>query len=514
VRAFWRICFTTSPARHDRSSPHARRRSAPSGSRRAPDRRLRGTARDLADADVLDAAHGRDPRPRVLHRPTQLRELSLVEAHEAHGDEVDGDGIGPGDHGAERDVRRRQRSLALAGEDAVDDRQHGPHRRRRVEMEPRPVAVIEAAIEVAAHPPGRAVAVPVAAADELIAARGGLDAAVGAEQAAEQAAGEQGPRDLGRAAAQAIDEAALGELVAALADGAEAVVGQPVLVAVDADEVLEGQRHAGLLVGLQLGEVDDEVGGQHGLGEEIGVAAAAVLRRRRAGIVVGAAEAVRVEARAREEALVAEVDGAVAGGIAGQALSVDDDAVLEDDGLAAQVDDLELAAEDLVVVVDDGVEARDGADLLEVAVHLGCFGDGDAAVGTGGEEGVVGDGAEDRAVGDDALDGSAAAVRGGVPVPDQVGLEDDALAGADERADRVPVGGAEARGVETEAMQGGADRGVDLVDGAALGGALPEQSLELGVVPCPGPTARRARRIPAGNGRARRGSSNHSAGFS
>jgi hypothetical protein len=92
------------PARRDRSSPHARRRSAPSGSRRAPLDGLRGAALDLADADVFDAAHGGDARARVLHRPTQLLELSLVEAHEAHGDEVDGDGIGPGDHGAERDV--------------------------------------------------------------------------------------------------------------------------------------------------------------------------------------------------------------------------------------------------------------------------------------------------------------------------------------------------------------------------------------------------------------------------
>ena len=50
----------------------------------------------------------------------------------------------------------------------------------------------------------------------------------------------------------------------------------------DADKILERQGHAGLLVGLELWQIDDEVRGQDRFTEQIGVAPATMMLRRRA----------------------------------------------------------------------------------------------------------------------------------------------------------------------------------------------------------------------------------------
>ena len=64
---------------------------------------------------------------RVAHRLAELRDALLVEAHEAHGDEVERDRVGGGQDHAERHVARRERPLALAGHDAVDHGEDGAH---------------------------------------------------------------------------------------------------------------------------------------------------------------------------------------------------------------------------------------------------------------------------------------------------------------------------------------------------------------------------------------------------
>ena len=50
------------------------------------------------------------------------------------------------------------------------------------------------------------------------------------------------------------------ELVAALFGSALGVVGQPVFVGVDSDEVLEGAGQSDFFVGFELGQVDEDIG--------------------------------------------------------------------------------------------------------------------------------------------------------------------------------------------------------------------------------------------------------------
>ncbi len=257
------------------------------------------------------------------------------------------------------------------------------------------------------------------------------------------------------------------------------MVRQQVLVAVDADEVLERQRHAGLLVGLELREVHHEVGREHGLREQVLVAPVAVVRRGRVGIVICAAEALGVEAGFRKCAVRAEIDEPVATRIARQLVPLDDDVVVADHGFASQVDHLEFAPEALVVEAGERVEACGLADPLEVAVVLRCLRDRDGPLDAYGEKRVVGDGAEQCAVRDHGFDRRALAIRTGVPVSNEVGFEDDAAAAAHERAERIPVSGSEAIRVEPEAPKRRAHRCVDVI-GRAVGVRVVEQVRELG----------------------------------
>jgi hypothetical protein len=93
------------------------------------------------------------------------------------------------------------------------------------------------------------------------------------------------------------------------------VVRQEVLVAVDADEVLEREGHSRLLVGLELRKIDDEVRRQNRLREEILVSASRVVLGGGARIVIRAAKASGIETRARECTPLTQVQQAVAPGI-------------------------------------------------------------------------------------------------------------------------------------------------------------------------------------------------------
>jgi hypothetical protein len=87
--------------------------------------------------------------------------------------------------------RGGERALALAGDDSVEDREHAcaPGRVRRSAAPSRRCS--RGSGSGRAHAPGRAVAVPVAAADELVAAHGDLGAAGPAQEPLQAAAGEQ-----------------------------------------------------------------------------------------------------------------------------------------------------------------------------------------------------------------------------------------------------------------------------------------------------------------------------------
>ena len=191
------------------------------------------------------------------------------------------------------------------------------------------------------------------------------------------------------------------------------------------------------------------------------------------GIVVRSAKSIRIEPGSGKKAASAEVHRAVAERVTGQFLSTLDDAVLEDHGFTAQIDHFEFAIQEFIVETDDLVDADDPADLIEVAIHLWCFRDHDAAFGARGDHCVVGYGANDGAMGDDAFDGPTSTVFRGVPVSDQIGFEHDAAAGRDEVANWVPVCMTDPLGIEAKGVQGGTDGGVDLVKGS-IGTSVPE----------------------------------------
>ncbi len=69
-------------------------------------------------------------------------------------------------------------------------------------------------------------------------------------------------------------QAIVGKLISPLRRRPQPMVRQPVLVAVDPHEVLQAHRDAGLLVGLELGQIDDAIGVQDRSGNQILVNAA------------------------------------------------------------------------------------------------------------------------------------------------------------------------------------------------------------------------------------------------
>jgi hypothetical protein len=52
----------------------------------------------------------------------------------------------------------------------------------------------------------------------------------------------------------------------------------------------------------------------------------------------------------------------------------------------------------------------------------------------------------------------------GVPVPDEVRLEDDAASAGSQGAERIPIGASKILSVESETPKGGSNRGVDVVE--------------------------------------------------
>ena len=228
---------------------------------------------------------------------------------------------------------------------------------------------------------------------------------------------------------------------------------------------------------LSFGRLTTRSDAQDRLREQVLVATVHVVARRGAGVVVGAAEALRVEAGALEGAAAAEVDHAVAGRIARQRAPLDDHGVLVAHGLAAQVDARKARPEHLFVAARQLVESRERADLVPVAVVLGRLGHHHAALRTDGQARVVGRRAQHGAVGHQRL-GGGAFLR--VPVADEVGLQHHAPAARHQLAERVPIGVAPTVGVEPQREERRAHGLVHVVR-RSVGDVLPEQRAELRV---------------------------------
>src|SRR5262245_45182367 len=101
---------------------------------------------------------------------------------------------------------------------------------------------------------------------------------------------------------------------------------QPVLVPVDADEVLEGAGDPRLLVRLELREIDEDVGADGAGADEVLVLSPRMMGVDRVGRVVGSVVAAFAGV-GRQLARSAEVVGDVSTGIPRDLASRDDDTV-------------------------------------------------------------------------------------------------------------------------------------------------------------------------------------------
>ncbi len=317
---------------------------------------------------------------------------------------------------------------------------------------------------------------PVAAADEVVAARRALHAACAAQKPGADAAIEQRAGQLRRPAACRIEPAATRILVAATGLRTHAMMRQQVLVAVDADQVLQRQGDARLLVGLELRKVHHQIRLQYRLREQVLVASIDVVMGRRHGVIVGAAKAGGVEARIRERAARTEIDQAIAARVARQRRALHDDSVAVDHTLAAQVQHVQRPS-GVRVELFQRVESHGHADCGEVAVVLGRFGDTHASLRADCKPGIVDRRAQHGAVGDDRVERAGLAR---VPVADEVRLEHHVAAATHQRAQRVPLLRAEAFGVQAEGLQRRAHCVVDMIRRRV--GAL-QHRVELGVTP-------------------------------
>ena len=164
--------------------------------------------------------------------------------------------------------------LPFAADDAVD---HGRDTAAaRVRRRPLPSKKNRALVQVEHHPPAGIVAVPVARSARRSACRRNKRArSSSAERTAATGAGRCFNDPLGRAHPGVLEPGLGrrgGELIATAVRRALGVMRQPVLVGVDADQVLQRAGQADLLVGLQLGHVDQHVGVHRRAAEQVLVA--------------------------------------------------------------------------------------------------------------------------------------------------------------------------------------------------------------------------------------------------
>ena len=268
---------------------------------------------------------------------------------------------------------------------------------------------------------------------------------------------------------------ALGELVAILGGRPGGVVGQPVLLVGQPDARLQRQRHPRLLVGLHLGDVDDHVGAEHGLGDRVLVPPIAVVRHRRALMRAVEAQPRAAPVHRGEARGVAELHDLVAQRVAGEALALQEaqvqrttDAadVVEDharhDAEVAQVDEVHVLPA-RAVPAQQRRHAQAIDDRLQVAAFHRSVHDPHAPAAAQGAQGVIEDGPQHRAVGRGARQVLAAQVLVEVLRRHEVRLDDDGVARLDEIPERVPVGRAGAGGVEAQLAQRGLDHLVDRV---------------------------------------------------
>lgn len=129
------------------------------------------------------------------------------------------------------------------------------------------------------------------------------------------------------------------------------MMGQPVLVAINAYQVLQAHRDASLLVGLELGQVEDDITSDRRAGNEIFMTPTTVVVVYLPSIVISPVVASSA-AVIRKFAILSQVEGNITIGITGQPPPADDDAISVDPFLLAQIYQLEIQPLGTVEVTD------------------------------------------------------------------------------------------------------------------------------------------------------------------
>ena len=106
----------------------------------------------------------------------------------------------------------------LPANDPIDNGQDGTHGPWGVQPKALSIAVVQTAIEVAGHPPGGAIAVPVARPNERVPASCALQPSHRPEESHCVASREQRSRELRRPASPQVHPPCIGKLVSAISD--------------------------------------------------------------------------------------------------------------------------------------------------------------------------------------------------------------------------------------------------------------------------------------------------------
>jgi hypothetical protein len=160
------------------------------------------------------------------------------------------------------------------------------------------------------------------------------------------------------------------ELVAPIGGRALSVVREPVLVAVNTNEVLHVGSQANLLVRLEFREADYTVGVEHGSGDEVLVNPGGMMTNDFPALVFRSVELVAEIRDVCEGGPTAKIEANVTCRIAGKVSVTHDDPVDLDGSLLTKVVHLDPEANLRSIELHNLVEVGDATNLVEVSVVL------------------------------------------------------------------------------------------------------------------------------------------------
>jgi hypothetical protein len=238
------------------------------------------------------------------------------------------------------------------------------------------------------------------------------------------------------------------------------MVWKPVLVSVDAHEVLQVDRQTHLLMRLELWQADHAVGVEESAGNEILVTPGAVMLEQFASIVFASVESVGEVIHFAKGGMRSEIYADVAGRVAGQGSMPDDHAVDLVSGFLPEIVDLEGDPDGLPIESRDVVEPGYFADALEIGVVLWRVGNDEPSAPIERDARVVEDGSDDGAMRNETLSIVGVAF---AKVAHEVGFQDNGVTRSNPRAQGIPAGRTVSLVIQVEESEALSDRGIHLV---------------------------------------------------